>query len=299
LRSLGTRMQSLRFAVLLSGALSCASPTLPPLRESGELARASGGEPRPAPYGREGHEPQDAGTPASDIKPSPRLAPMPEWSSEERQRIARVQPWVRAAAKEHGIDASFINAVIWVESRFDHKARGKRGPRGLMQIMPRTGRLIARELKLRYQPSDPRFNIRAGSHYLARMLEIYDGDEALALAAYQTGPGTVKSWRDAGTGMPEQSRLYVARVFAAQEAFRERLGDSPAPKLAAADISKRASTPAVEAALATEPALPTSLGDAGQPNVEEAGVVLSAERPAELFEDVVDGPKRGLLDAGE
>jgi soluble lytic murein transglycosylase-like protein len=131
-----------------------------------------------------------------------------------------VQSIVRAAAREHGLPPDIVNGIIWVESRFDARARGRKGPRGLMQLMPRTGRELARQLGRDYEPFDPEFNIHAGSYYFARMVRRYDGNVRLALAAYNIGPAVVDRWLRDAEPLPGHSRAYVDGVITAARTFR-------------------------------------------------------------------------------
>ncbi len=144
----------------------------------------------------------------------------PSFAPEERARIASVQPWVEQAASKHRLDPDLINGVIWVESRFDARAKSPAGARGLMQLMPATASELARKMG-RHRPAsyDPEFNIHAGSLYLARLLERYDGNEKLALAAYNAGAGNVDKWLAQG-GLPPRSEKYVALVFDARARFK-------------------------------------------------------------------------------
>jgi soluble lytic murein transglycosylase-like protein len=145
-----------------------------------------------------------------------------EFSEAERTRIDRVQPIVRAAAMEHGVPPNVVNGIIWVESKFLPEARGKRGPRGLMQIMPRTGREIARTLGRPYHPHDPDFNIHAGTYYFSRMMRRFKNDPTLALAAYNIGPAKVDGWLRANEPFGEATGRYVDLVLSAADAFRRR-----------------------------------------------------------------------------
>jgi soluble lytic murein transglycosylase-like protein len=153
------------------------------------------------------------------IEPPPELR---EFTKEELARIRRVQPIVHSAAREHDLPADLVNGIIWVESKFEQKARGRKGPRGLMQLMPRTGREIARQIELQYLPFNANFNIRAGTYYFARMVQRYDGNLTLALAAYHIGPAHVDRWVRDNEPLPEVTRTYVERVFTAARAFRSR-----------------------------------------------------------------------------
>jgi soluble lytic murein transglycosylase-like protein len=109
-------------------------------------------------------------------------------------------------ANEHGIRADLVRAVIQVESAFNPRARSVKGAMGLMQLMPDT----ARELGVR-DPYDPLQNIRGGVQYLRGLLDRFDGNEELALAAYNAGPGAVTKY--GGTIPPyRETQDYVSRI---------------------------------------------------------------------------------------
>jgi hypothetical protein len=147
-------------------------------------------------------------------------APPSPFSTSEKERITVVQPWVRQAAQARELDVDLVNAVIWVESRFDPTARSPAGARGLMQLMPATASALAQELGwVRPRTTDPEFNVTAGSLYLAKMIARYDGDEWLGLAAYNAGPGNVDKWLRNG-GLPPVSERYVELVMDARARFQ-------------------------------------------------------------------------------
>jgi soluble lytic murein transglycosylase-like protein len=158
--------------------------------------------------------------PADEPEPDYELAP---FNAMQATRIARVQALVRAASRAHDIPPDLVNGVIWVESQFQVRARSRAGANGLMQLMPRTGREVARELGRGYSPYDPEFNIHAGTYYLAQLLRRFDWNLRLALAAYNSGPATVESWLQVSASMPDYSRDYVNHVLIAARAFRTRL----------------------------------------------------------------------------
>ena len=92
-------------------------------------------------------------------------------------------------------DNKLVKAVVWQESRGKPNAVSGKGATGLMQVMPATAKEIAKELGVKeYDLKDPETNMQFGQHYLNKMLKLFGGDEALALAAYNAGPGKVREW---------------------------------------------------------------------------------------------------------
>ena len=146
-------------------------------------------------------------------------AELSDFSESERERILAVQDIVSEAARTHELEPSLINAVIWVESRFDPRAKSPAGARGLMQLMPATAAYLAKRMgENNARAYDPEFNVNAGALYLAQMLEKF-GDERLAVAAYHAGPGNVKRWLEAKQDFPDYSEAYVAKVMDARARF--------------------------------------------------------------------------------
>jgi soluble lytic murein transglycosylase len=118
---------------------------------------------------------------------------------------------------------ALVDRVIANESAGQVAAISPRGARGLMQLMPDTARDMARELNLEYDEhrliSDAAYNKTLGSAYLKKMLDRYDGEHALALAAYNAGPGRVDEWL-VRNGDPRQGQVSVNQ-WVAQIPFAE------------------------------------------------------------------------------
>jgi soluble lytic murein transglycosylase-like protein len=137
-----------------------------------------------------------------------------------------------AAAGMSRVSASLARAVAWIESRGDAKAESPVKAAGVMQLMPAT----AKDLGVA-DVFDPAQNIAAGVAYLSRLLRKYNGNEALALAAYNWGPGHVDTALDSGTPLPQEVQAYVRNVQArkAEEGNRS----AAAPFFAACSLALR------------------------------------------------------------
>ena len=106
--------------------------------------------------------------------------------------------------------SELVLSVIRQESEFDQKAHSSAGARGMMQLMTYTAKLVAKQAKFSYSKSrltsDPEYNIKLGSYYLAGLLEIYEGSYPFALAAYNAGPKRVKYWKKIN-GDPQKGKI--------------------------------------------------------------------------------------------
>jgi hypothetical protein len=132
---------------------------------------------------------------------SSEIAPGAAASKPRGQEIDEI---IQGAADQYGIEPSLIKAVISVESSGNPLAISPAGAQGLMQLMPKT----AEELGVT-DPFDPVQNIRAGTRYLSRLLDRYQGNQKLALAAYNWGMGNLEKNPE---GLPKETRNYIARV---------------------------------------------------------------------------------------
>ena len=123
-------------------------------------------------------------------------------------RAARYRAAVKATAQAEGIEPELIHAVITAESGYDPSARSQKGAVGLMQLMPSTAAQYGAT-----NPSDPAQNLNAGARHLRYLLDKFDNDMALALAAYNAGEQAVSLHGNRIPPYPE-TRAYVQRVLA-------------------------------------------------------------------------------------
>ena len=141
-----------------------------------------------------------------------------------------------------GLEPALVLALIRQESQFYAEAVSRSGARGLMQLMPATAKLVAKNLKLSYRTDrlteDPAFNMRLGTAYLAQLIERFDGSVMMALAGYNAGPYRVDEWvrRYGDPRRPEvdaidwaeripfsETRNYVQRILETLPVYQRRL----------------------------------------------------------------------------
>ncbi len=144
------------------------------------------------------------------------------------------------------IEPALAFAIARQESEFNPQAVSPAGARGLMQIMPATGRRLARKMNLRYSPErlfNPAYNLRMGGWYLGSLIDRFAGSYILAIAGYNAGPGRSEQWvrRFAQPGRDlratlnwmetipfKETRNYVQRVLENLQVYRARLNpDAP------------------------------------------------------------------------
>ncbi len=143
-------------------------------------------------------------------------------------------------------ESAFILSIIRQESEFDLKANSHAGAKGLMQLMPYTAKLVAKQAKLPYSRSrlttDPEYNINLGSHYVAGLILEYEGAYPFAIAAYNAGPKRVRYWKKINKDPQKnqidyvnwielikfkETRNYVQRVLENYNVYRYILEQKP------------------------------------------------------------------------
>lgn len=144
---------------------------------------------------------------------------------------------MRPAALEQGVDEAWVHGITRQESRFMHYAKSGVGAAGLMQLMPATAKWAAPRAGIsNYDNSmiqELDTNIKLGTYYMAHTLEIFDGQEVMATAAYNAGPSRAKKWQAAiplegaiyAESIPfSETRSYVQKVLANAHIYSARLG---------------------------------------------------------------------------
>jgi len=125
-------------------------------------------------------------------------------------------PIIIEVAGRHEVDPALVRAIIMAESGYNPKAVSKRGAKGLMQLMPLTAKSLGVQ-----DIFDPEHNINAGVEYFKRLLNQFDGNVKLALAAYNAGSRKVRKYR----GIPpfNATKTYIKKVFEYYEIYKEQM----------------------------------------------------------------------------
>jgi soluble lytic murein transglycosylase-like protein len=148
------------------------------------------------------------------------IAPRRATKSVAASSTARLQRQASAAiheaAQEHGIDPVLVNAIIAVESAYNPNAVSPKGAAGIMQLIPSTAAQYGVS-----NPYDLRQNLSGGIRYLKDLLTLYDGNHALAIAAYNAGQGNVLRHNNRIPPFRE-TMLYVPKVLAKMEDLRRQ-----------------------------------------------------------------------------
>ncbi len=148
----------------------------------------------------------DCGSPA--LEESTVSAP-----GKEKERLFHLL--ILKAANRYQVDSALIKAIIMAESNYNPNAVSKRGAKGLMQLMPKTAEALGVG-----DSFDPEHNINAGVRHFKNLLDQFDGDVKLALAAYNAGGRKVREYR----GVPpfRATRRYIKRVFKYHQYYKNQ-----------------------------------------------------------------------------
>jgi hypothetical protein len=156
------------------------------------------------PDGSDGLRP--ASLPSEEGPPPGGSAIAPSDDTTQSDHKTLIADSIREASRKYNLPGKLIERVIQAESNFQADAVSPAGAQGLMQLMPGT----AKELGVN-DPFDVRQNIDGGAAYLRQMLDRFNGDVKLALAAYNAGPGTVEKY--SGNVPYRETQTYIERVL--------------------------------------------------------------------------------------
>ena len=128
--------------------------------------------------------------------------------------VVKYDQLITKASDKYKVDAALIKAVIKAESNFNHRAVSPKGAQGLMQLMPRTAQSL--NVADSFHPEN---NIEGGTRYLRYLLNLFEGNLSLAIAAYNAGENAVIKYKN--TIPPyRETQLYVQRVLSLLNTYR-------------------------------------------------------------------------------
>lgn len=166
------------------------------------------------------------------------------WDDLEKRFPLAHQEVVVNHSKQQRINPAWAFAIIRQESAFTRDARSHAGAMGLMQLLPRTARQVARSLRIRFRRNDllnANTNVRLGINYLKLVKDKFKGNNVLATAAYNAGHNRVRTWLPQDGILPAdiwiesvpftETRDYLKRVMTYTVIYEQRLGKRPTPLL--------------------------------------------------------------------
>jgi len=159
-------------------------------------------------------EPNSTAKLDEDIKPEIKEAIELKSKIDLKAQSTNIDELVETFSNKYGIDGDFIKAIIKQESGFNPNATSKKGAMGLMQLMPKTAESLG--VLDAYNPSQ---NIEGGVKYLKNLLEKYDGNKEMALAAYNAGPTAVKKY--GGVPPYKETQNYINAIMGTYNKVKE------------------------------------------------------------------------------
>ena len=141
----------------------------------------------------------------------------PDFRSKYRHKKEHLfHPIILQEASRHEVDPALIKAIIMCESGYNPNAISKKGAKGLMQLMPLTAQALGVE-----DAFNPEQNIRGGVRYFKQLVNRFDGDVKLALAAYNAGSKIVRHYQ----GVPpyKSTHYYIKKVFKYYELYKDQM----------------------------------------------------------------------------
>tara|TARA_R110000824_G_scaffold399843_1_gene606015 strand:- start:105629 stop:107854 length:2226 start_codon:yes stop_codon:yes gene_type:complete len=215
------------------------------------------------------------------------------------QRAYPVSNMPNFSAKGLPVEKALIYGLSRQESEFDPEARSPVGARGLMQLMPNTAKIVARQIDVPYSKTrlttDPAYNAMLGSAHLGDLINGYGGSYIMSIAAYNAGSSRINQWQDQ-FGDPRstaidpidwienipfsETRNYVQRVMENLEVYRTRLSGSP-QKIRLNDDIRRNTGPAISTPAPPRGKVP--LASPLLPVVPVAPIVETMEKTPEII----------------
>lgn len=165
------------------------------------------------------HGPPAALEPHVDMHTGESAAPLKDFKTVAPPKQVPASPYhqqIIKASQTYRVEAALIKAVIMAESGYNPKAVSRKGAQGLMQLMPSTAKWLGVQ-----DAFDPALNIDGGVRYLRRLLDRFDGDVQLALAAYNAGSRYVQKYG----GVPpfKATHIYIKKVMKYRKNYRKKM----------------------------------------------------------------------------
>jgi soluble lytic murein transglycosylase-like protein len=160
-------------------------------------------------------------SPVPQIKPVVRVGKVKKKPSSAKNREALYHPIILRAAKRHSVDPALVKAIIKAESGYNARAVSKKGAKGLMQLMPKTAKALGVKNSF-----DPEHNVNGGVKYFRSLLDKFNDDIKLAVAAYNAGSSKVRKHNDVPPIRATQ--IYVKKVLKYYHIYKNEMEEGTA-----------------------------------------------------------------------